>query len=77
MDRSVVRHHVREVLLAKLRGPESEPATRPASGPATPRRAGRDLVVEDDVLRARVKGVDVVTTPGALVTPLARETAAK
>lgn len=77
MDRSVVRHHVREVLLAKLRGPESEPAIRPESGPATPRRAGRDLVVEDDVLRARVKGVDVVTTPGALVTPLARETAAR
>ena len=83
MDRSELRNHVREVLSSRLGAPDSVPSLRLDQRPTTaapaavPIRRGRDLVVEDDVLRARVKGVDVVTTPGALVTPLARETAAR
>lgn len=90
MDRAVVRAHVREVLAAKFGAPPSAaapsvsaaapkgaPAAPPVATSVPPTRPGRDLVVEEDVYRARAKGGDLVVRPGTIVTPLARETAAR
>jgi ribose 5-phosphate isomerase B len=90
MDRAVVRAHVREVLAAKFgmpgpaaaspapaAAPKAAPASPPVASPVPAARPGRDLVVEEDVHRARAKGGDLVVRPGTIITPLARETAAR
>jgi ribose 5-phosphate isomerase B len=89
MDRAEIRRHVREVLTQKLASAAPAPSagaaatTAPIAHAATSARStspaprGRDLVAEEDVYRARAAGRDVVVRPGAIITPLARETAAR
>jgi ribose 5-phosphate isomerase B len=84
MDREVLREKVRAALTERL---ESSTAPAEASRPADvvswrrfddPRDARpRALVTEADVMRARASGKPLAAPRGAIVTPLARETAGR
>ena len=76
MNREELKSIIREVLLTKLEGGESAPE----AGPRSPVRTAScseaiDLVTENCVMEARTDGKVIFTCPGAVITPLARETA--
>src|SRR5262245_27710211 len=90
MERDVIRAHVRDVLVERLGAKRAAPATPTVTTPGAAREAAvarvadaskahahgkRDLVVEDDVLRARAASRPIVVGVDAIVTPLADETA--
>jgi ribose 5-phosphate isomerase B len=73
MNREELKSIIREVLQKSLEGPA------PAPGSARPQVSGSgsatDLVTEECVMAARTGGRVIFTTPDAVITPLARETA--
>jgi ribose 5-phosphate isomerase B len=89
MDRETVREQVRAVLTERLASTSAPPAVLPVEPPRQanlvswrrfdePRdRVRRALVTDADVMRARAAGKVLAAPADALVTPLARETAAR
>jgi ribose 5-phosphate isomerase B len=82
MDRDRIREEVRAVLAERL-APPAAPSSA-AAAPASWRRfdeardpRGRALVTQADVMRARAGAKELAVPEGAIVTPLARETAGR
>jgi ribose 5-phosphate isomerase B len=88
MERESIREQVRAVLMEKLAPPAAAPAPEGRTPVRKddvvswrrfddPRGPARPLVTQADVVRARAAGGSLAVPPGAIVTPLARETAGR
>ena len=69
MNREELKNIIREVLVKNLPGEAARP------GPEADSAGPVDLVTEVTVMTARSDGVEILTGPRAVITPLARETA--